>query len=244
VFICLGGGGLSNSESVAEKSRIRIRFFMLLFGLIAFLAGSFPYWILGHVPTFNEWSSRHQLLLPLGFSLLFAALVPLFRLKSLILLFVSFTIGFSVWINFKNYAYLFIDQRKVFALTNLVAKNNELRESNFLIFIDKTIELNALDRTYRNYEWNGIVKAAFGDESRYSIDYKNWPVETAVFARKELNKFYLASDFDPADRLVPVFVLIERSYLQSQKDFWTMLIFSPSDAFVFTITSGIDLFDH
>ena len=42
----------------------------MLVGLVILVIGLFPYWILGYVPSFTEWSTRHQLLMPLGFSIL------------------------------------------------------------------------------------------------------------------------------------------------------------------------------
>ena len=38
--------------------------------LFVLFLGLFPYYVLGHVPTFTEWTSRHQILIPFGFSLL------------------------------------------------------------------------------------------------------------------------------------------------------------------------------
>ncbi len=231
-------------KPLSTKSRARMSILMASFGLVAFLAGSFPYWILGHVPTFNEWSSRHQLLLPLGSSLLFIAFVNLIRTRFLYLLVISFVIGSSGWINFKNYAHLFLDSQKSIGLTGLIAKNDGIKNSKFLVFIDRTLDLNALDRTYRNYEWNGILKAAFGDESRYSANFKDWRPDMVFQNSGKINKYYIAGDFESGARPEPVFVVVDRSNFESSMKFWSALVFSPSEAFVLKATAIVSAVDE
>jgi hypothetical protein len=48
---------------------------LAILGLLAFIAGAFPYWILGHNPAFKLFYSRHQLLLSVGTSLLIVAVI-------------------------------------------------------------------------------------------------------------------------------------------------------------------------
>ena len=42
--------------------------YLFIFGLFAFLAAIFPYIVVGKLPSLDDWESRFQLLLPLGFS--------------------------------------------------------------------------------------------------------------------------------------------------------------------------------
>ncbi len=70
-------------------SYIKIKFaniykVIVLIGFICFLSGCFPYAILGHPPTFSEWTSRHQLLMPFGISLIFGSLVLITKVSELL----------------------------------------------------------------------------------------------------------------------------------------------------------------
>ncbi len=96
---------------MAEKTN-KVSLVLIAIGVFAFVLGAFPYWILGYVPTFNEWGSRHQLLLPLGFSLAFVG-TTLFCFPNFLAKWIfSLALGFSLWINVTNYVKLFVDWQK------------------------------------------------------------------------------------------------------------------------------------
>jgi hypothetical protein len=49
-------------------------------------------------------------------------------------------------------------------------KNEEIRNHTTFLFDDKTANLNANGRTYRFYEYGGMLQYAFGDQSRLGSD--------------------------------------------------------------------------
>jgi len=183
---------------------------LVALGLLAFIFAGFPYWILGHVPTFNEWSSRHQLLLPLGFSLLLVGIICIAWSKQIGRVSLFLIIGASLFVNLSNYVRLYIDWKKQQSLVELFAKNEYIREAKVIVFDDATKELNALDRSYRDYEWNGLVKMALGGEGRYCVDISNWNSKKDAKSDRMINKYYLAADFDLDTLSDPLHVKIER----------------------------------
>jgi hypothetical protein len=211
---------------------------LIAVGLFAFVLGAFPYWILGHVPTFNEWTSRHQLLLPLGFSLTFVGASLFFFSNSIAKWIFSLALGFSLWINVTNYVRLFIDWEKQKTLITLIANNEAIKKSKLIVFDDSTKSLNALDRGYRDYEWNGLVKAAFGDEKRYCVDSSKWSKKEGLKSDRLINKYYLATDFDQDTFSNPLYVKIERGSFKGL-DFWQKFFFSPTEAFVLRTKSDM-----
>lgn len=237
---CLLDSHLFRKDELILEGRLRKLINLLFFGFAAYTFGVFPYWVLGHVPTFNEWSSRHQLLMPLGGAILFVGFVTAFPRRAVVVWVCYLTIGLSIWINFKNYAHLYVDSRKTTALVELIARNDEIKKSKLIIFVDKTLELNALDRTYRNYEWNGLLKKAFGDELRYSIDYSNWRQSQDIDAYTLDSQYYIAGDFERNMRHAPLFVIVERSNFQSAVGFWASVIASPSDALRLKISNALN----
>jgi hypothetical protein len=159
---------LRNYQLLVNIHKERATSFIFL-GIIAIIFASFPYLILGLAPTFLEWSSRHQLLLPFGASLLLVGIISFLnpQFKLFILIFVVLT---SIAINITNYVALYQDWNKQKALIMLFKSNDEIKNAGIVGFIDETKSLNAINRTYRIYEWNGLMKAAFGDEIRFGIE--------------------------------------------------------------------------
>jgi hypothetical protein len=144
-------------------------FSLLLFGSVAFLAGGFAYWVLGHVPMFSDWSSRHQLLLPLGGAFLIVGLISL--ISSNIRYFVAVTL-LSVCLikNMQSYIDLYFDWHKQTQLIKIMSNNEDIHNSDIVIFDDETIADNAFGRLYRSYEWNGLMSMAFQSESRLGME--------------------------------------------------------------------------
>ena len=154
--------------SFLEKSDRQISWVFLALGSLCFFLGAFPYWILGHTPSFYEWTSRHQLLLPLGSALFIVGGLSFFSniLKTGIM---SVVIALSLAINLTNYIQLTIDWHKQTELTRLFSTNIKIQHAGLLVIDDRTTHLNALHRSYRFYEWNGILEYAFREEKRFGI---------------------------------------------------------------------------
>lgn len=224
-------------KGVLAEKKLKTSLVLVGIGVFAFLLGAFPYWILGHVPTFNEWSSRHQLLLPLGFSLALVG-ATLFCFPSSIAKWIfSLAIGFSLFINVTNYIHLYVDWEKQKALITLIANNEAIKNSKLIVFEDSTKSMNALGRSYRDYEWNGLVKTAFGDEKRYSVDSSNWDKKAGMRSDPLINKYYLATDFDQVAFSNPLYVKIERAKFGGLV-FWKKFFMSPSETFVLRTVRG------
>lgn len=160
-------------------------------GFIALISGLFPYWILGHVPTFTEWSSRHQLLMPLGVAILLSAIIVSCVDKyGRILLVLIITVSFAI--NWYNYAWFFIDWNKQNRLVSFLVKSEDVASAKLIVFEDRA--KNALSREYRFYEWNGLMKMATGDETRFGIRWDEYPKYVSGEYDKYFNRRYIAAD--------------------------------------------------
>lgn len=107
---------------------------IIFVGLLSIICASFLYWILGLTPTFNEWSSRHQLLLPLGFSLLIIGIVISIKKSNFKIYLITIIVGASIYLNVSTYLDLFVDWRKQKNIIELI-KNNELIYNSELVFL-------------------------------------------------------------------------------------------------------------
>ena len=118
------------------------------------------------MPAAENWDSRHQLLTPLGASFMLVYLVRLAaagRARNLVyaLLVVVFTAtAIGTWIAFQK------DWYKEVALIENFRTTPEIERGTQFLFEDRTTDLDAMHRTYRPYEYAGLLREAFGDDRR------------------------------------------------------------------------------
>jgi hypothetical protein len=153
---------------------------LFILGSFFLMLAVFPYWILGHVTKFSEWTSRHQLLMPLGAAFICAGLIfstPL-AYRKIVALFI-FSVCFTL--NFTAYVSLYHDWKKQEQIIVQFRNSEVIKSSNIILLSDMTVKSNALSRVYRIYEWNGLMEAAFGDQKRIGMRY----VEYSDFEKSE-----------------------------------------------------------
>jgi hypothetical protein len=155
-------------------------------GSIATIFACFPYWVVGHAPTFSEWTSRHQLLMPLGLALAYVGIAGLFgNIISRFLLIFAVCASVLFWIS--NYTAFYIDWKKQEKLITLFATSDMLRSAKVVAFHDETSDLNAIGRVYRPYEWNGQMAIAFGNEQRFGV----LPSELAAYCQGVYDQYFV-----------------------------------------------------
>lgn len=149
-------------------------------GLLLLALGTFPYLAVGHfanltdwvtmwLPDTSDWDSRHQILQGFGFSILGLGAVQLVdqskqRRVTLLLLTVFFVLSTSIY---ANYYVDSLKQRDI--LAQLQRSPEDLRKSEFIMFVDVAKDLNARGRLIRDYEFKAMIKAVLDvDVSIYS----------------------------------------------------------------------------
>ncbi|MDA8952416.1 hypothetical protein N9H90_01485 [Pseudomonadales bacterium] len=186
------------------------KYYWVFFGIAVFVLGAFPYWILGHVPTFSEWTSRHQLLLALGAALTITALIS-FLTREVKSVFIILILAACLSVNISTYKDFFFDWKKQQALASLIVGEDLIRDADLVLFDDRTLSLNAINRSYRTYEWTGLLASAFEDESRFATNASE--LENFVAGKMYAGYFshgakYRLADFSPNKPLSTVLVTI------------------------------------
>ena len=155
----------------------------LVTGCLMLILGLFPYWILGLLPKFDDWGSRHQLLMPFGISFMAAGLVMAFppRLAhfiatTLAALFLAQSIETS-WGVFK-------DSRKQEQILSYLQLSEDIRSSDLIVVNDTTP--NAFSRNYRFYEWNGMMRHIYGDQTRFGV----LSIELKTYSAGRYDRFF------------------------------------------------------
>jgi hypothetical protein len=179
-----------------------------LVGLAALLLAVFPYWILGKVPTFGDWGSRHQLLMALGLSLILTTFIS--RCGRRFTACICVLVCVCTYLNAHTYLSLKIDWQKQKELVQLLRDEPAIEQADLVIFDDECHAFNALRRKYRFYEWSGLLAMAFGNEKRLGVSHKQ--LDEFLADRMQLlsshKQFHRCSELDLSHSLSTARVVI------------------------------------
>lgn len=162
--------------------------YLFILGFIIFFLGAFAYIAVNKLPANYNWSSRFQLLLPLGFSFILyygiQVISNLLNFKVIVKYFLFLILIFSFMIYHLKEQYKhnidWMYQQSIienFRNTSFIENN-----STFEVVINLDGKL-AQQRTVNFYELNGLSKIAFGkDDKLFFVDYDK-------YAFKDYQKF-------------------------------------------------------
>ncbi len=170
---------LLRQSTAGERGIVVPALALALVGVVALGLGVFPYLAVGKVPTVWDWSSRHQLLVPLGAALLAAAAArgakgtgligPAFGVA------VGLLLGMSAVADARTLVAYQADWFKQRALIAAARTIPEMRAARHIRVVDSATAFNALGRTYRFYEYNALFSVAMGNTRRLASDGTNEP---------------------------------------------------------------------
>lgn len=147
--------------------------FLAAAGLVIVPLGALPYLLVGKIPNFIDWETRHQLLLPVGAAvLLLAGIVAVDGAgRTAVARVAGFVaVGVSAAAVLGSGVTLVADWNKQQQVIDALADVDELRDASTVVVIDETIAWNYGARQLRFYEPIGWLHAAFGDRTRFAID--------------------------------------------------------------------------
>ena len=146
---------------------------LLYWGAVLVWIGIFPYLAVGAWPTYNDWNSRHQLLMPLGIAVSIVGVTRWVSYGNVLRLSLS-ALAVCTLINLRSAFEFHVDWLKQREVMRLISKSSEIIGAKTVLFNDKTDRFNAHDRTYRFYEYNGWFKLAYGDQTRWGMNEGSW----------------------------------------------------------------------
>lgn len=155
------------------------RFLALALGIFAIAIGASGYvasgrlvdlseWLLNFVPETSEWNSRHQLLLGIGMSIGFAAIVgrPLSKLRKALLI---AAFGTMVLLNMSFMQGYLLDYHKQEQTISALSQHPEILEWETIFVDDEATIFNARGRNFRSYEIQGMIKRAFSSTTQSAL---------------------------------------------------------------------------
>ena len=142
----------------------------LMLGAWAWFIAVFPYCAVKKMPQLFDWADRHALLVPLG-----AACILFYGIKicvgsSMRNAIYAFFIALFITANFLGYLDWQRDAFKQLSLIEQIKSSDIIKKNTTLLVQDNTADLNAMQRKYFFYEYTGMLKQVFGDETRLMID--------------------------------------------------------------------------
>lgn len=147
--------------------RVQHWFPFVVFGLLVLWLAVFPYLAVGKVPSFNDWDSRYQLLMPLGSALLIVGTGLLFG-NFRRFCYVATVISVICCAYFMSV--LLLDWWKQEEVIALLKRSEAVKAARTIVMVDEAKSINAFNRTYRFYEYNAWFKKMFGDETRFAAN--------------------------------------------------------------------------
>ena len=146
---------------------------LLAVGVGALVLAILPYLLVGKIPSFAGWETRHQLLMPFGVAAIGVAAV---RAASLLLprivvrvVAILAVVGFTIVSTIISLT-LVADWNKQMQVTDALRDQPLVQKAGTVAFTDEARSLNYDARTYHFYEYTGWLATAFGDEKRLGLD--------------------------------------------------------------------------
>jgi hypothetical protein len=144
---------------------------LVVIGAATVALGVFAYLAVGLRPTVWDWSSRHQLLVPLGSGLIAAGVArgvggigPAGRAGGVVV--VGLLLGIAVVADARTLIAYQVDWFKQQALIEAVRTTPALQTARHIRVVDSASVMNGMRRTYRFYELNALFREATGNTRR------------------------------------------------------------------------------
>lgn len=154
---------------------------LIVLGVIIFALGAIPYIAVGKIPVSEDWSSRFQLLLPLGFAMvLYYGLGFLFKIKVYEYILTYFILAFCCTHIAEQTRYN-IDWFYQQSIIENYRGNKDIKNYTTFFLENRIQNKFAKNRLLRFYEINGMSKMAFGDDKRLFVYNQN---ELELYGKK------------------------------------------------------------
>jgi hypothetical protein len=190
-------------------------------GMVLSVLAIYPYLVVGKQFPFVEWETRNELLMPLGVAFLVLAacrtIQALLGQRAAQGAGVAVVVG-SVVISAATCASYSVDWQKQQSLLASFRETPALQSASTVVFRDETKHLNIFGRSYRFYEWNGLMKRAFGDETRFGVSENRRDIRRLLAGRWRRYRFYAARDFVPGARVLEAIITARDGYVPTLEE--------------------------
>lgn len=222
--VSMRGDGFKTSwKALLEKIAIT-PLLVTCFGMALIFLAMLPYMAVGKSLTpIGKWDSRFMLLAPLGYAFFLVyglkliggrGLVLSKKQQQLVLLVVCSVFAFVT--NAWNREYL-KDWFYQTAIRYQFAKSQEIRSSDTFYVAENLTDVMTGGRRFNLYEWNGLLKSAFGDEKRLMISSHDGSIDFERYKGSFKNyRQYNFGDWNESSDALCVSVLLNKAYMDEK----------------------------
>ncbi|HIP13133.1 MAG TPA: hypothetical protein EYG73_10500 [Arcobacter sp.] len=207
-FIFIKRNWIKNEKKVNTHSKE-----FLYLGFIFFFLAIFPYVAVLKLPTVESFSSRFQLLTPLGLAFIFYFGINMtasyfksnrYMKPILLILLVCSFMGKNLY----DYYKWQIDSLYMTSIMMNLKDDKVVKNNTTFIINNNIIPKLMYQRTPPLYEWNGILKQAFGDDKRLIVSYQQSKKLDSIIKLQH----YLQYNFSQWKQTEPILLTISKSY--------------------------------
>lgn len=149
--------------------------YLLAIGIFLFIIGSFPYAAVRKIPYMQSYYDRFQLLLPLGSSLIFVALIfgmtKKIHVRKILL---SFVVASFILLNFSYQLQYVRGWFKMESIMQNLPSISYVEENTTFLIVDRAEQWDATEKDIDFHAWNGMLKKTFGSQNRFAAEYQNF----------------------------------------------------------------------
>ncbi len=177
---------------------------VLVVGAGLLLLAILPYHVVNKTPAFDDWLSRHQLLMPFGCAILLVAFCRLVLPGQLARRGIMVLVLIGALLAARDLLWYYADGVRQVGVIAALRANDDIRaaQNQVVLFEDRAGDTNAMGRFYRFYEYSAFLRRAFGDASRFGERRSHWHEWNLEKIRQRAGwRHFNFGDFD-ADSLV------------------------------------------
>ena len=176
-------------------------------GLFCFYIAIFPYLTVGHIPSVSGFENRHQLLIPLGVSILLVYTVQFITCRfswivnknQVIRMVYSIMVIQFLFFNIKSYVLIQGAWYKQLAIISQIQRNDIIRNHTTFLFQDHIPSLSAWIGRYGYLDYAAFMKKAFNEETRFGMTESEYHGKKDKRVANLMNKNWLLHDYQPKD---------------------------------------------
>lgn len=223
LVVCVAQAGI-RVNNVSPQKQVSPKG-MLIFGVVALLLAIFPYAAVGIFASSQGWSTRHSLLMYIPISIIIVAVTKIGLAERItsgsrahVFLILMLVAGFVIT---DNKVYMQYQLRWVKDKAFISALRNRDNLKNYSMYLIHDNVSTGIRELYRGYEYSSMFKEAWGGESRYGIDMRDYDAsnteniiegaivnaDVSIMSMSEMvRSMYILSDYRTTNKIINIYL--------------------------------------
>ena len=210
----------------------KFRRYFLFLGIFLFVGASISYVLVGLEPSFNNFNSRHQILLKIPALIFILFCISFIKSNKYKIIFISFILSISI-VNTVDTQFKFqTSWLKQLSLQNYFKKNKSLLAGNNILIIDNTKYYNEFNQQFAVYTYSGMFKRVYDTENTIAVNIEDKPFN--INSLDSLSKnFYHINDVKNLNEFNKILTIDKNNKIYSYLDLMKLTYYYYTNKIVF-----------